>query len=100
MPKYPPSDAKQLLIGTAVNPDKAAVPNPIAWTWRNEYGAKVFMTTMGHPEDFQVEAVQRLIVNAFHWALNLPVPTDWPSKLNIDVKYKGVRKSVPPQVTK
>jgi type 1 glutamine amidotransferase len=96
VPKHPPAEAKKLLIGTAVDPDKPAVPSPIAWTWRNEYGAKVFMTTMGHPEDFRVDQVQHLLVNAFHWALNLPIPKDWNGSLAIDVPYRGVRKSNPP----
>lgn len=99
LPKHPPADAKQLLMGTSVNPDKAAIPNPVAWVWRNEYGSKVFTTTLGHPEDFQQEPVQRLIVNAVHWALNQPIPKTWGGKLDIDVKYKGLRKSDPPQAS-
>src|SRR5262245_18428751 len=53
------------------------------------------MTTLGHPEEFQVESDQRLIINAIHWALGKPAPTEWAGKINIDVKYHGIRKTVP-----
>lgn len=89
---YPPADAKQLLIGKAIDSEKKdSVENPIAWTWKNKVGGKVFVTTMGHPEDFQVEAFQRLIVNGIHWAVGKPVPKKWAGKFNVDVKYHGIR---------
>jgi type 1 glutamine amidotransferase len=44
---------------------------PIAWT--NTYeGARIFYTTLGHPDDFQTEAFNRMLSNAVHWTLNLP----------------------------
>ncbi len=95
-PNYPPADAKRLLIGRAVDPErKDAIDNPVAWTWKNKAGGRVFMTTLGHPEDFQVESVQRLVVNAIHWALGVPTPKNWAGKINIDVKYHGIRKTEP-----
>lgn len=94
MPNYPPADAKRLLMGHAVNSEKKdAVDNPVAWTWKNKAGARVFMTTLGHPEDFQVESFQRLVVNGIHWAAGKPVPKKWAGKMSIDVKYHGFRKS-------
>jgi hypothetical protein len=36
--------------------------------------AKVFFTTLGHPADFKNDDFRRLTINAFLWALNLPVP--------------------------
>ncbi len=93
-PNYPPAGAKQLLIGRAVDSErKDAVDNPIAWTWKNKAGGRVFMTTLGHPEDFQVEAFQRLLINAIHWALGKPAPKKWAGKINVDVKYHGIRKT-------
>ena len=81
-------------MGKAVNQDKKdAVDNPVAWTWRNKFGGKVFMTTLGHPEDFKVAAVQRLIINAIHWTLGKPIPTEWAGKIDIDVPYHGIRKT-------
>lgn len=40
----------------------------VAWTWENEWGAKVFATSLGHPGDFAEESVVRLLVNAICWA--------------------------------
>ncbi|MDX2041231.1 MAG: ThuA domain-containing protein [Acidobacteriota bacterium] len=92
LPNFPPADAKQLLIGRSVDSErKDAVENPVAWAWRNKANAKVFVTTLGHPEDFQVESVQRLIVNGIHWAAGKTVPKKWAGKFNVDVKYHGIR---------
>jgi type 1 glutamine amidotransferase len=96
VPKSPPMDAKTLLIGHAVDPDrKDAVDNPVAWTWRNKAGGRVFMTTLGHPEDFQVESVQRLVFNGIHWALGKPAPSKWSGPFDIHVNYHGIRKTSP-----
>jgi type 1 glutamine amidotransferase len=96
VPKYPPADAKTLLIGQAVDPErKDAVENPVAWTWKNKAGGRVFMTTLGHPEDFQVESVQRLVFNGIHWALGKPAPAKWAGAIDINVKYHGIRKTDP-----
>ena len=92
VPSYPPSSATRLLMGRSVNPEKKdAVENPVAWTYRTAAGGRVFTTTLGHPEDFRVEAFQRLVVNAVHWASGLPVPDAWAGKMNIDVPYRGMR---------
>lgn len=91
LPRYPPKDATWLLIGTSVNPDKPAIPNPVAWTWRTKQGARSFYTSMGHPEDFQNESFQRLVVNGIFWALDRPPPR-WPGKLDINVSYEKPRK--------
>ncbi len=89
-PDYPPQDATPLLMGKSVNPDKAAIDNPVAWTWKNKANAKVFFTTLGHPEDFQQEGVQRLTINAIHWLLGKPVPKKWKGKIEINVPYRGI----------
>jgi type 1 glutamine amidotransferase len=90
-PKWPPADAQVLLMGTAREPNRPANPNPVAWTWVNPHKGRVFFTTLGHPEDFAVEAMQRLTVNGIHWALGRPVPA-WRGKLVIDVPYRGIVK--------
>ena len=90
LPDYPAKGTDWLLMGKAVNPDKPAVDQPIAWTWENQYKGKVFFTTMGHPEDFSVESFQRLVVNAVHWELGLKVPQKWAGKLAINVPYRGM----------
>jgi hypothetical protein len=91
LPDYPAKGSTWLLMGKPVNPDKTnAINNPVAWTWQNAAGGKTFMTTMGHPEDFQLESVQRLTVNAIHWTLGLPVPKKWAGKIDINVPYRGM----------
>lgn len=92
LPDYPTKGSEWLLMGKSVNPDKAAIENPIAWTGTNSFGAKVFTTTMGHPEDFQVEAFQRLVINAIHWELGKAVPKKWKGKIDINVPYRGMVK--------
>jgi len=87
LPDYPAKGAVPLLMGKSVNPDKPATDNPVAWTWKNEWGGKTFLTTLGHPEDFRVPAVQRLVINAVHWGLGKPVPKTWKGPLTIDVPY-------------
>jgi type 1 glutamine amidotransferase len=58
-PASPPNPAKKLM--------------PIAWvktyTGDEHKTARVFMTTLGHVNDFKNEGVRRLMVNACYWAL-------------------------------
>ena len=67
-------DPTPLLAGRAVNPaGKDLSPQPVAWT--KTYGrARVFFTTLGHPEDFHAAAMRRLLVNGIYWALGREVP--------------------------
>lgn len=88
VPDYPSNGSIPLLTGTAVKPERPAVQNPVAWTGTNSFGGKVFMTTMGHPEDFRVEAFQRLVINAIHDELGLKVPKKWKGKMDIQVPYR------------
>ena len=90
LPKWPPSDATPLLLGKAVEPNKPAPDNPIAWAWTNTYGARAFFTTLGHPEDFKVEALQRLAINAVHWCLDRPAPYPWKGTTKMDALYHGI----------
>ena len=67
-------DVTPLLIGRAVHSEqKEQVPNPVAWT-KSHHGGKVFFTTLGHPADFEVESVRRLLVNSIYWGLGRNVP--------------------------
>ncbi len=92
LPDYPTKGSTWLLMGKAVNPDKEAIENPVAWTGVNSFGAKVFMTTLGHPEDFRQESFQRLVINAIHWELGKPVPKKWKGVMDIEVPYRGITK--------
>lgn len=89
LPDYPAKGSTCLLMGKSVNPNSAtAIDNPVAWTWQNASGGKTFFTTLGHPEDFQQEALQRLSVNAIHWAMGMKVPKKWAGKIDMNVKYR------------
>src|SRR5262249_40671113 len=93
LPDYPPKEATRLLMGRAVRSERPDHPdNPVAWVWRTPAGGRVFTTTLGHPEDFQVEAFQRLVLNAIYWTLGQPVPERWAGKMPIQVSYGMHRK--------
>lgn len=57
--------ARLLLIGTI--PDQP--PEPVAWTNRYK-NARVFYTSLGHPDDFENPSFRRLLLNAVFWALD------------------------------
>ncbi|MHB1178428.1 MAG: ThuA domain-containing protein [Daejeonella sp.] len=89
LPDYPTKGSEWLLMGHSVNPNKNdAIDNPVAWTGRNSFGGRVFTTTLGHPEDFDLEPFQRLVINAIHWASGKPIPKKWAGKIEINVPYR------------
>ncbi len=71
VPDYPPASAEVLLDGSSVGPSSRPERqvNPVAWTWVHWGGGRVFTTTMGHPEDFELPAFRQLAVNGVQWAL-------------------------------
>lgn len=89
LPKWPPADAVRLLMGHAVNPSKPAEDNPVAWAWPNAYGGPAFFTTLGHPEDFAAEPVQRVMINAVHWCLGRGAP-EWQGPFEMAAPYRGM----------
>lgn len=46
----------------------------VAWAWQNEWGGKVFGTSLGDPGDFAEESFTRMLVNSVCWAVGRPVP--------------------------
>ena len=69
-------DCTRLLSGKAVNPQgKDESPQPVAWV-KTHKGARVFFTTLGHPEDFCEPSMRRLIVNGILWALGRDIPAE------------------------
>ena len=89
LPNYPSNGSKALMTGRSVNPNTTkAFDNPVAWTGTNRYGAKVFFTTMGHPEDFDQEPFQRLVINAMHWVAGKKIPKKWAGPMDIHVPYR------------
>ncbi len=69
-------DCTPLLMGKAVNPagGKDFGPHPVAWT-KTYKGARVFFTTLGHPDEFKDLPMRRLLVNGIYWALGKDVPS-------------------------
>ena len=61
--------ATPLLVGSIPGQPQ----EPVAWV--NRHGkARVFYTSLGHPDDFKEEPFVRLLSNAVLWALGRPVP--------------------------
>jgi uncharacterized protein len=55
-----------LLHGDPVDPEGPPTPGPVAWT--TEYrGRRVFYTSLGHPDDFEVPSFRRLLLNGIAW---------------------------------
>ena len=57
-----------LLMG---NPKGIEESEPISWTRQTAHKSRVFYTSLGYPDDFEVPAFRKLVVNAIHWALGL-----------------------------
>ncbi|MFZ5832142.1 MAG: ThuA domain-containing protein [Planctomycetota bacterium] len=78
-----PKETEWLLMGKAINSNKVGpkakgdypLVQPVAWTWQPK-GGRVFYTSLGHPDDFKVESMRRLSINAVHWVLGKDSP-DW-----------------------
>jgi type 1 glutamine amidotransferase len=51
---------------------EAAPEEPVAWT--NTYnGGRVFYTTLGHPDDFEIESFNQLLLGGVRWALQIGI---------------------------
>ncbi len=71
-------DVQPLLLGRAIDSNKPVDGphphvQPVAWTktYTGDTGntARVFFTTLGHPEEFANANLRRLLVNSVYWAL-------------------------------
>lgn len=60
-------DPKAVVLLTGSTPN---VKEPAAWTRKNDYGGKVFYTSLGYPKDFSESQFRQLVVNALTWAAN------------------------------
>ncbi|MHC4755895.1 MAG: ThuA domain-containing protein [Planctomycetota bacterium] len=61
---------------------------PVAWTNIHIGGGRVFYTSLGHPEDFQLPAFRRMLTNAVFWALGEPVPAEISGEASESEKLK------------
>lgn len=48
---------------------------PVAWTFPREDGGRTFYTSLGHKDDFQQPAFQRLLLNSIYWSLGMKIPS-------------------------
>jgi len=49
---------------------------PVTWTNINAAGGRVFYTSLGHPDEFNMPFFRTLLVNGIHWALDMPIPSE------------------------
>jgi len=91
LPDYPVPGSECLLTGEAIDPNKPAIENPVLWTWQRASKGQVLCSTLGHPEDFDHPAMQRLCVNAIHWSLGRQ-EWKWLGPQAYEVPYHGIRK--------
>lgn len=49
---------------------------PVAWTYTNRFGGRVFYTSLGHIDDFAQPSFQRLLLNGLRWAVGRPIPEE------------------------
>ena len=96
----PPRDAQILLTGTGNSRKtgeitnrfgkhilKATMTSPVAWTWENEWGGRVFTTTLGHGKSFENPLLVQLYLNGIQWAAS--------EKVNADFQAKGFQVKLP-----
>lgn len=83
-----PSNANVILHGTGKSKRKGSVTNrfgtielkakmtsPVAWTWKNVWGGRVFSTSLGHLKTFEDPNWVRFFLNGIHWAAGEKVPS-------------------------
>ena len=67
----------------------------VAWTWKNEWGGKVFSTTLGHAGDFAEESFIRMLLNSIYWATDRDIPTfpsgvkTWDIEMEFPSRYQS-----------
>jgi len=64
--------ARTLLRGTTLDKGEPQL-EPIA-LYRTHGKSRVFYTSLGHIDDFKLAPVNRMLLNAVHWAARLPIP--------------------------
>ncbi len=89
----PPAAATVLLNGTGKSNKTGSVTNmfgthelkpqmtqPVAWTLTNKYGARTFMTSLGHKDTFKNKHFVRFYINAICWAAGRELPANFQSQ--------------------
>lgn len=94
------SGIEPLLVGTGRSKRVGTVTNqfgrhelqemmtaPVAWTWTNKWGGRVFTTSLGHVDDFSEPNSLRVVINGVFWAAGQPVPSE-------DIELKPFERTV------
>ncbi len=66
------AQAVPLMLGRV---DNQTATEPVAWVNQHQ-GARVFYTSLGHPDDFAMPEFRRLLRNGIFWALSLEIPAN------------------------
>ena len=64
--------AAPLMLGRVAAAETA---EPVAWTHQRPNRGRVFYTSLGHPQSFEIPQFQRLLRNATYWAAGIPTPS-------------------------
>ncbi|MSU36204.1 MAG: c-type cytochrome [Pedosphaera sp.] len=74
------------------------IMEPVAWV-NTAQDRRVFYTSLGDPEDFQLPAFRRLLLNGILWCLHDPVPPSMPEQAAQDTTRTAVTAAInQPQV--
>lgn len=114
-----PDDATVLLRGTGQAKRVGKITNAfgthhiektmtqdVAWTWRNEWGGRVFATTLGHPDTFKDPGFVRFFLSGIHWAADRRLPRKFVTqaidgrpivKKRVDARNTSTGKPDPPE---
>ena len=77
--------ATPLLLGTVPGIE----PEPIAWTNLTGSGGRVFYTSLGHADDFDLPGFNRLLRNAVDWAVGRDVTENVEAASSAPIKFPG-----------
>ncbi|MAG93624.1 MAG: dehydrogenase [Planctomycetaceae bacterium] len=101
-----PDDATPILMGTGRSKKVGTVKNafgthelkpvnswPVAWTWKNQWGGRVFGTTLGHPKSYETDAANRLLLNGIHWALGRTLGASFERK-TVEEKNRSLKRPI------
>jgi uncharacterized protein len=61
------NDCLQLLRGEPIEAENTPTSGPVAWIRTHRNGGRVFYTSLGHADDFEVPQFRRLVSNAIRW---------------------------------
>ena len=64
-------EATTLMTGRVEGKD----PEPVTWTFGYK-GGRVFSTSLGHWDDWKIDAFRTMMIRAVFWTMNKPIPAE------------------------